>query len=92
MNKTLEELKCIKVVHTYEGESTTDWLSFNQYYNSFVIERWSGERRTQKKDSIFGCWHSKTTVTNPYNKSKSIRLFTFPANEEEARELDKQYR
>ena len=92
MNKTLEELKCIKVVHTYEGESTTDWLSFNQYYNSFVIERLKGERRTQKESTLFGYWHTKTIVTNPYNKHKSIRTFTFPANEEEARELDKQYR
>ena len=89
--KHLNDLKCIKVKHTYEGNTINTMLSFNQFYISFVDERWTGERRTNKQHTMFGYWHTKTTVTNPYNNEKSIRVFTFPKNEAEARELDYNY-
>ena len=87
----INDLRCIKVKHIYNGRTSTDMLSFNQFYSSFVAERWCGERRTNKKNTWFGFWHTKVTVTNPYNGEKSVRVFTFPANEAEARELDYNY-
>ena len=89
--KHINDLKCIKVKHTYADEVTNEVLSFNQFYNSFVEERWQYERRTNKQHTMFGYWHTKTTVTNPYNNAKSVRVFSFPENETQARELDYDY-
>ena len=89
--KHINDLKCIKVKHIYDDEASTDMLSYNQYYVSFVDERWHGERRTNKQHTIFGYWHTKTTVRNPYNGEKSVRVFIFPETEAEARQLDYEY-
>ena len=88
--KTIYEMKCIKTEHTYEGETTVEYLTFEQFKNSFVDERWVGERRYNKQYSIFGYYHTKTIVTNPYNGEKSVRVFTFPKSQEQAIELDKE--
>ena len=89
--KHVNDLQCIKVIHMYSGINSTEMLSFNQFYTSFVADRCEGERRTNKQYTIFGYWHTKTTLTNPYNNVKSVRVFEFPDSEEQARELDYNY-
>ena len=89
--KHINDLKCIKVTLIYENKQISERLTYNQYYKSFVVERWQGERRTNKKHTMFGYWHTKTTVKNPYNNEKSVRVFEFPENEDHARQLDAEY-
>ena len=80
----LNQMKTIKVTHLdAENRMTTSYISHDQFKNSFVDERWSGERRTNKKYTIFGYYHTKTTVTSPYG-SQSVRVFEFPDTHEEA--------
>ena len=73
----LEQIKCIKVNHTVGGETTTEFISWETYQQSFVKERWSGERRTGRVYTIFGMANTKTTVTSPMG-TKSVRTFEFP--------------
>ena len=89
--KHINDLKCIKVTCIYENKISIEILSFSQYYKSFVDERWQGERRANKKYTMFGYWHTRTTVKNPYSNQKSVRVFEFPENEEQARQLDAEY-
>lgn len=87
--KNLREMKSIKMVHiTENGEVLTSYISFNQFEQSFVKERWEGERRTLTTYTMFGKYHTKTTVTNPYSGLKSIRTFEFPSSRDQALELD----
>ena len=80
----INQLKAIKVLHLdTENRMTTSYISHDQFKNSFVDERWSGERRTNKKYTIFGYYHTKTTVTRS-DGAKSVRVFEFPDTHEEA--------
>lgn len=84
----LREMKAIKMVHTTDsGEVLTSYISFDQFEQSFVKERWDGERRSMTTYTMFGKYHTKTTVTNPYSGLKSIRTFTFPNTYEEALQI-----
>ena len=88
MEKNLNQLKCIKVYKNGEYDNT---LSFNQYLRSYVDERWKGERRYNKKYTIFGYWHTKTIVIEPMYKLKSVAEFVFPNSISEAITIDKEY-
>ena len=84
----LREMKSIKMVYTTDsGEVLISYISFNEFEQSFVKERWRGERRSMTIYTIFGKYHTKTTVTNPYNGLKSIRTFTFPNSYDQALEI-----
>ena len=89
MKKDKYNLICIKMF-TGDGEYTST-ISFNQYLRGYVEEKWSGERRYNKKDTIFGYWHTKTIVIEPIYKWKSVTEFVFPNSLEEAIEIDKEY-
>lgn len=73
----LEQIKCIKVTHTLEGKTSSEFISWETFQRAFIKERWSGERRTGKKFTIFGTAHTKTTLTSPTG-TKSVRVFEFP--------------
>ena len=88
MKKNDYDLKCIKVYKNGEYAST---LSYNQYLRSYVDERWKGERRYNKKHTIFGYWHTKTIVIEPMYKLKSVAEFVFPSDIDEAITIDKEY-
>lgn len=88
--KTNRELKCIKVEHTYDGETTIEYISYYQFKSSYINERWEGERRYEKMYTIFGDAHKKTIITNPFNNKKSVRIFTFPDTIKEARQIDEE--
>lgn len=77
------ELQCIRVQH--EGYEDT-YISYKTFVKSFVEERWTKERRTNKQYTIFGYVHTKTTVTFDKN-TKSVRTFIFPNSIMEARQL-----
>lgn len=80
-------MKTIEMTHKHtDGTVTTEYISHNQFKSSFVDERWSGERRTQKAMTCFGEYHHKTTVTSP-SGLKSIRTFKFPRNYKHAEEI-----
>ena len=84
----LNNLKCIKLTHVTDlNETLVSYISFEQFTNSFVKERWEGERRSNKTYTMFGYVHTKTTVKNPYNGNKSIRTFEFPHTREEAQQI-----
>lgn len=87
-NLPVNQLKCIKVTHTNTSDKDfkrESYISFNQFTESFVYERWENERRTKKEYTMFGTVHTKTTIKNPYDPShKSIRDFSFPSSREEA--------
>lgn len=83
------ELKCIKVTHTYEGETMTNYISYNQFKASFIDERWQGERRYNREYTIFGYVHTKTIVKSPTG-SKSVRVFDFPNSVNEAETIHQQ--
>lgn len=94
MEKTqvfLEDMKAIELSHYYEGKTYTSMISFNQFRRNFIEERWTGERRTGKTATMFGYMHTKTTVTNPFDGSKSVRTFDFPNSREEAEERHDEY-
>lgn len=79
----LEQLKCIKVVHTMNGEHvSTTMISWEQFESAFVRQRWSGERRFGKVSTIFGIAHKRTTVR--FEGMLSVRVFEFPASREDA--------
>lgn len=82
-----KELKCIKLTHSYDSTQHISYITFNQFYASFIKERWDGEKRYNKTYTMFGHVHTKTVVTNPYDKSKSIRTFDFPNSIEEAENI-----
>lgn len=52
-------------------------ITFEVFERSFVVERWEGERRLNKKDTKFGCFHTKT-ITSFDGKTRSVREFEFP--------------
>lgn len=80
----INQLKAIKVSHLdTENRKTVSYISHEQFKTSFVDERWSGERRTNKKYTIFGYYHTKTTVTR-FDGAKSVRMFEFPNTQAEA--------
>lgn len=80
----LNQMKAIKVSHLdTENRKTVSYISHDQFKTSFIDERWEGEKRTNKKYTIFGYYHTKTTVTSPEGK-QSVRLFEFPDTHEEA--------
>lgn len=80
----INQLKAIKVTHLdTENRKTVSYISHEQFKTSFVDERWRGERRTGKKYTIFGYYHTKTTVTR-FDGAKSVRVFEFPDTHEEA--------
>lgn len=80
----INQLKAIKVSHLdTENRMTTSYISHEQFKNSFVDERWKGERRSNMKYTIFGYYHTKTTVKSPYG-GQSVRVFEFPDTHEEA--------
>ncbi|QXV86226.1 hypothetical protein [Staphylococcus phage SAPYZU_15] len=82
----LNQMKAIKVKHIdNENRVTTSYISHEQFKTSFVDERWQGERRTDKQHTMFGHYHTKTTVTSPYGQ-KSVRVFDFPSNVKDAEE------
>ena len=87
----MKDVKAIKVETYYPGEKDAhvSYISMNQYTDSFINERWPGERRTQKRHTIFGEYPTRITVTNPFNGEKTIRDFTFPESVEAVRELQK---
>lgn len=80
----INQMKTIKVSHLdTENRKTVSYISHEQFKTSFVEERWSGERRTNKKYTIFGYYHTKTTVKRP-DGAKSVRVFEFPDTHAEA--------
>lgn len=83
----LNDLKCIKVIHTnVDGEITENYITYKRYCKSFIDERWSGERRYNKSFSVFGLNPTYITVNNGYG-GISRRRFIFPNSVEEAREI-----
>lgn len=90
--KTLNELHAVKVVRTNEqGESFTSYLTYPRWVKSFVDERWDNERRYNKDiNPLFGYIYHKNVVTNGFG-SKSVRVFTFAQNEDEARAMEAEY-
>ncbi|WOZ17600.1 hypothetical protein [Staphylococcus phage vB_SauM-T-SE-E1] len=79
----LNQLKAIKMTYTnLDGETIEMYLTHDQFKTSFIDERWKGERRTSKKYTIFGYYHTKTTVTSEFGKT--VRTFDFPNTHEEA--------
>lgn len=90
--ENLESMKCINVTHRIGKEEYKEVLTYYQFWKSFVIERWSGERRTNKKATMFGYHHTKTSVTSPFDKNhKSVRIFDFPSSREEAEKRHDEY-
>lgn len=86
----INQMKTIKVSHLdTENRKTVSYISHEQFKTSFVDERWSGERRTNKKYTIFGYYHTKTTVTRS-DGAKSVRVFEFPDTHAEAEERHKE--
>lgn len=86
--KTLNELKCIEMTCTNtDGNTSKMMLSFNEFKNSFIDERWKNERRTKSIYTMFGKVQTRTTVTSPLGE-KSIRDFDFPRTREEAERRD----
>lgn len=90
--KNVNKMKCIKVERkrVENGKvvnTVTDFIDFETFQKSFVKERWSGERRTQKQYTFFGEVHTRTTVRFD-EKSKSVRDFTFPKSVAEAEKID----
>ena len=77
----------VTVEHTKEQKQGGKWvtienygtmhLTLKQFEQSFVKERWEGERRYDKKYTKYGYFHTKTIVNNPFDNSRSVRLFTF---------------
>ena len=88
MKKNEYELKCIKVIKEDEYSMT---ISFNQFLRSYVVEKWQGERRYNKKYTIFGYYHTKTIVIEPTYKFKTVTEFVFPSDIDEAIAIDKEY-
>ncbi|VEV88374.1 hypothetical protein, partial [Staphylococcus phage Stab23] len=87
----INELKAIKVKHLdTENRVTTSYISHEQFKTSFIDERWKGERRTNKQHTIFGYYHTKTTVTSPYG-NQSVRVFEFPKSQAEAEANHRKY-
>lgn len=81
--KNLNQMKAIKMIYTnMDGEKTEIYLTYDQFKTSFIDERWKGERRTNKKHTIFGYRHTKTTVTSEFGKT--VRTFDFPNTHKEA--------
>lgn len=79
------QLQSIKVTYTDTDNNTRDsFISHDQFKTSFVDERWEGERRTKKKYTIMGYYHTKTTVTSEFGKT--VRTFDFPDTHQEAQE------
>lgn len=90
-NVNINQMKAIKLSHLdTENRMTTSYISHEQFKNSFVDERWKGEKRTNNKYTIFGYYHTKTVVTSPYG-SQSVRVFEFPDTHEEAEENHRKY-
>ena len=86
MTTFLNDLKCIKHIRTdSHGDTSTDYLTYNEYRRSFVDERWAGERRTGKVYTMFGYDHTKTTVR--LGTLKSTHAFVFPRSRAEAEKL-----
>ena len=80
---TLKEMKSIKVTHEFNGETSEMLISFNQFKDSFIDEKWSDEERSNYYPTLFGEMHHKTVVTSPWG-SESVRTFDFPKSREEA--------
>lgn len=88
----VDDLKCIRVDFTAgDGNTRVDYISWNTFTQSYLLERWEGERRTGKVMTIFGMAHKVTTVRNPFDGSLSRRVFTFPKSRAHAEELDATY-
>ena len=91
--ENLESMKCINVKHYFNGGEENEVISFEQFKRSFVDERWTGERRTNKKATMFGYHHTKTTVKCPSDKRLiSVRIFDFPSSRLEAENRDYGYK
>lgn len=87
----INQLKAIKVLHLdTENRKTVSYISHEQFKTSFIDERWNGERRTHKKYTIFGYYHTKTVVTSP-SGAKSVRVFEFPDTHAKAEENHRKY-
>lgn len=83
-NVNINQMKTIKVSHLdTENRKTVNYISHEQFKNSFVDECWKGEKRSHMKYTIFGYYHTKTVVTSPYG-SQSVRVFEFPDTHAEA--------
>lgn len=76
----------IKVTHVREEFENGKWepymesvgeITFEQFYKSFVEEKWEGEERYDYEDTAYGHFHTTTIVRNPYNNSRSVRHFEF---------------
>lgn len=52
-------------------------LTLKQFRNSFVEERWEGERRYNKQYTKLGYFHTKTIVYFD-SKTRTVRTFEFP--------------
>ena len=63
-----------KTIETYSDSEIT----LDRFKNSFVNERWNGERRYNKQYTKLGYYHTKTIVPNPYSNTRSVRTFIFP--------------
>lgn len=59
-----------------ETEST---ISLERFKESFVKERWEGEKRSEYEYTPFGYFHRKTINENPFSEGteRTIREFTF---------------
>lgn len=90
--KTNQELKCIIVYKFHNGVlEEINRIDFNTFKQSYIDERWRGERRTERKNTIFGNVHTKTTVNNNDLHLKFVTEFDFPKSLEEAKQLDEEY-
>ena len=83
-----KELKCIKHNRTTEDGSFTDYLTFNQFKDSFVIERWENEERTGQRMTLFGTYHNRAEIKQ--ERQTIVHTFIFPASMEEAKALHQQ--
>ena len=86
----LNQMYTIKMTYTnVDGETMKTCISHDQFKTSFVEERWQGERRTQKRHTMFGYYHTKTTVTSEFGKT--VRTFDFPLTHEEAEQRHREF-
>lgn len=87
----INQMKTIRVKHLDEDNRVmTSYISHEQFKDSFVDEKWEGEKRSHMKYTIFGYYHTKTTVTSP-DGSQSVRVFEFPDTHAEAEENHRKY-
>lgn len=77
--KEISQERTEKGKHWKTVKENENMISLEQFKESFVKERWEGEKRLGYEYTPFGYFQRKTINENPFSKGteRTVREFTF---------------